>query len=286
MSLLFKYRPLVINPELAVRIGLNEAIVLQQINYWLVETNSGIEQEGIQWVYNTHKEWVKQFPFWSIDTVKRTLLSLEKLGCVRVEQLAKAQRDMTNYYTINYECDALNGDSKLPLSKGANCPDGDSNLPSSINADCPHLKRADCPDVHTEITETTTETTTEKRTRKAAKSSVIDFSAFPMAVSPEIWDDYLKHRKAKRAPITQTVVNMLGKELRKAAVSGWSADDALSEAMAAGWQGFKFEWLQNRSRPQNQYAGNTGMSRQEALEARNAQVADDFVNGGCAYAGS
>lgn len=280
MSLLFKYRPLVINPELAARIGLNEAIVLQQINYWLTETNSGIEQEGIQWVYNTHKEWVKQFPFWSIDTVKRTLLTLEKLGCVRVEQLAKAQRDMTNYYTINYECDALNSDSKLPPSKGADCPDGNGNMPSSMGADCPHLKRAICPDVHTEITETTTEITTEKRTRKAAKSSAFDFSSFPMAVSPEIWEDYLKHRKAKRAPITQTVVNMLGKELNKAAAFGWSVDDALSEAMAAGWQGFKFEWLQNRSRTQNQYIPNAGMSRQEALEAHNARVADDFVNGG------
>ncbi|WP_145526088.1 hypothetical protein [Yersinia rohdei] len=280
MSLLFKYRPLVINPELATRIGLNEAIVLQQINYWLTETNSGIEQEGVQWVYNTHKEWVKQFPFWSIDTVKRTLLSLEKLGCVRVEQLAKAQRDMTNYYTINYECEALNGDSKSPQSKGADCPNGDSKLPPSIDANCPHLKRADCPDVHTEITETTTETTSEKRKRKAVKSSVFDFSSFPMAVSTDIWDDYLQHRKAKRAPITQTVVNMLAKELSKAAAAGWSADDALSEAMAAGWQGFKFEWLQNRSRPQSQYVGNSGMSRQDALEARNAQVADDFVNGG------
>ncbi|HEI6790150.1 TPA: hypothetical protein SJ375_000040 [Yersinia enterocolitica] len=223
----------------------------------LTETNSGIEQEGIQWVYNTHKEWVKQFPFWSIDTVKRTLLTLEKLGCVRVEQLAKAQRDMTNYYTINYACDALNSDSKLPQSKGA-----------------------DCPDVHTDITDTTTETTSEKRKRKAVKSSVFDFSSFPMAVSQEIWDDYLKHRKAKRAPITQTVVNMLGKELNKAAAAGWSVDDALSEAMAAGWQGFKFEWLQNRSRTQNQYTPNAGMSRQEALEAHNARVADDFVNGG------
>ncbi|EKN3873903.1 TPA: hypothetical protein ACX1S2_000542 [Yersinia enterocolitica] len=246
----------------------------------LTETNSGIEQEGIQWVYNTHKEWVKQFPFWSIDTVKRTLLTLEKLGCVRVEQLAKAQRDMTNYYTINYACDALNSDSKLPQSKGADCPDGDGNLPPSISADCPHLERADCPDVHTDITDTTTETTSEKRKRKAVKSSVFDFSSFPMAVSQEIWDDYLKHRKAKRAPITQTVVNMLGKELNKAAAAGWSVDDALSEAMAAGWQGFKFEWLQNRSRTQNQYTPNAGMSRQEALEAHNARVADDFVNGG------
>lgn len=35
MSLLFAERPLVINTQLAMKIGLNEAIVLQQLHYWL-----------------------------------------------------------------------------------------------------------------------------------------------------------------------------------------------------------------------------------------------------------
>lgn len=41
MSLLFAERPLVINTQLAMKIGLNEAIVLQQLHYWLRDTNSG-----------------------------------------------------------------------------------------------------------------------------------------------------------------------------------------------------------------------------------------------------
>ncbi|RBW79941.1 hypothetical protein DS960_27405, partial [Escherichia coli] len=43
MSLLFAERPLVINTQLAMKIGLNEAIVLQQLHYWLRDTNSGME---------------------------------------------------------------------------------------------------------------------------------------------------------------------------------------------------------------------------------------------------
>lgn len=39
MSLLFAERPLVINTQLAMKIGLNEAIVLQQLHYWLRDTN-------------------------------------------------------------------------------------------------------------------------------------------------------------------------------------------------------------------------------------------------------
>ncbi|MBW9630680.1 hypothetical protein FG978_15245 [Escherichia coli] len=47
MSLLFAERPLVINTQLAMKIGLNEAIVLQQLHYWLRDTNSGMECDGV-----------------------------------------------------------------------------------------------------------------------------------------------------------------------------------------------------------------------------------------------
>ncbi|EFO2518259.1 hypothetical protein B6Q94_26680, partial [Escherichia coli] len=46
MSLLFAERPLVINTQLAMKIGLNEAIVLQQLHYWLRDTGSGMECDG------------------------------------------------------------------------------------------------------------------------------------------------------------------------------------------------------------------------------------------------
>lgn len=66
--MLYKKRPIVINTDLASSIGINEAIVLQQLHYWISETDSGIEHEGRRWVYNTLEQWQKQFPFWSVDT--------------------------------------------------------------------------------------------------------------------------------------------------------------------------------------------------------------------------
>ncbi|GKX58368.1 hypothetical protein SOASR031_06830 [Leminorella grimontii] len=114
-------RPLVVSPDLAVAIGLNEAIALQQLHYWLNETTSGVEYDNVRWIYNTHEEWEKQFPFWSLSTIKRTFSALEKLGLIRSEQLNKSQRDMTNYYTINYGHPALSHEVKLTPSKSSDC---------------------------------------------------------------------------------------------------------------------------------------------------------------------
>jgi len=76
-----------------------------------------------------------------------------------------------------------------------------------------------------------------------AASTDLDLSALP-EISPAVWSDYLLHRKRKRAPLTQSALSMLASELHQAVAAGWTADNALAEAMAMGWTGFKLEWLQ------------------------------------------
>ena len=64
-KLLFDTQPLVILPELAVAVGLNEAIVLQQVHYWC-ELNARArrnQKDGYYWVYNSFPAWQKQFPW-------------------------------------------------------------------------------------------------------------------------------------------------------------------------------------------------------------------------------
>ena len=102
MSLLFNKHPLVINPQLAEKIGLNEAIVLQQIHYWLEKDGIGKDYNGKHWIYSSYENWIKQFPFWSEATIKRTISNLKKEGLIDVEQLNKTSHDRTNYYTICY----------------------------------------------------------------------------------------------------------------------------------------------------------------------------------------
>lgn len=86
------------------------------------------------------------------------------------------------------------------------------------------------------IPETEAETKTKRETEK--KATVV---ATPDGVSQSVWDDFVKHRKAKKAQVTQTVIDGIATEAQKA---GWSLDDALKETIVRNWQSFKAEWVQ------------------------------------------
>lgn len=88
-------------PGLATRIGLNESIFLQQLHYWL-ERSVNVK-EGHRWVYNTAKEWQEQFPFWSVNTIRRIIKSLEVKEFVVIDNFNSLPIDKTNWYRINYE---------------------------------------------------------------------------------------------------------------------------------------------------------------------------------------
>ncbi|MEF3625554.1 hypothetical protein V4S89_14620 [Citrobacter freundii] len=214
MSMLFNFRPLVINPELAMRIGLNEAIVLQQVNYWINDKEQGVIHAGRRWVFNSYESWVKQFPFWSADTVKRAFTSLVKQGCLDVEQLNKSLHDRTNYYAINHECELLNDAEQVPLSNGANCPDRqaqDAPMDEGENA--------------RSLTVTTTKTTTETKSIGASADAHAPARSAKQDYSPEFekaWQAY-----PKRA----------GGNSKAAAYKAWKArlkDGVKPEDMLAG----------------------------------------------------
>lgn len=100
-NLLIEEYPLLVLPTLADEIGLNEAIVLQQIHFWISKGKHF--HDGRYWVYNTYEEWQKQFPFWSVSTVRRTFNKLEQLGLIESANYNSMTIDKTKWYTINYE---------------------------------------------------------------------------------------------------------------------------------------------------------------------------------------
>ncbi|HDP5804059.1 TPA: DnaD domain protein [Staphylococcus aureus] len=99
-KLLIDDYPIQVLPKLAEAIGLNEAIVLQQIHYWL--NNSKHEYENKKWIYNSYKNWEAQFPFWSNVTIRRAISSLEKQNLLLTGNFNKVGFDKTKWYTINY----------------------------------------------------------------------------------------------------------------------------------------------------------------------------------------
>jgi len=71
----------------------------------------------------------------------------------------------------------------------------------------------------------------------------------PENITNQTWNDFLVHRKKKKASVTQTVINTFIEEAKKA---GWTLEDALKECMNRGWQGFKAEWVENKDK-KNKY---------------------------------
>lgn len=127
-KLLIQESPLQFQPSLAVAIGINEAIVLQQIHYWISNPkNKGYEQDGYKWVYNTYAEWKEtNFPFWSENTIQRVFASLEEKGLVVSIQPMKSRYDRTKYYRIDYtKLDGIEDTKMTPID--------DPNLVSSLD---------------------------------------------------------------------------------------------------------------------------------------------------------
>jgi len=86
--------------EMALKIGMNEAILLQQVHYWLQISEH--EFKGRKWVYNSYKDWHEQFPYWSLSTVKRVVIRLEKMGLLLSANFNRLKIDRTKWYSIDY----------------------------------------------------------------------------------------------------------------------------------------------------------------------------------------
>jgi len=98
-------KPLIIIPSLAVKIGLNESIILQQMHYWMQSSNHN--HENRKWIYNSYEGWQVQFPFLSIATIRRTIDNLVKLNLIVKGNFNKMGIDRTIWYSINYDNDLL-----------------------------------------------------------------------------------------------------------------------------------------------------------------------------------
>ena len=105
-QLLFKEEPLVINKPAVRVLGLNEAIVVQQIHYWLdINRKAKINfHDGRTWTYNTYENWVeKNFDFWSVRNLKRIFEKLFNKGILLKGNYNSRKYDRTLWVTINYE---------------------------------------------------------------------------------------------------------------------------------------------------------------------------------------
>ncbi|WP_246879920.1 hypothetical protein [Bacillus suaedae] len=151
--------PLLVLPSLAVSVGLNKAIILQQAHYWL-QRSEKTDQRGMRWFYKTHEDWQTELPFWSISTIRRAISELEKEELFLVDNFNKKGYDKTKWYTINYSKLRKSVNSPCVQNEQSVCSDRTDRYGQNEQMDVFKMNRP-IPDITTDNT-TTTEDNVDK----------------------------------------------------------------------------------------------------------------------------
>jgi len=118
-------------------------------------------------------------------------------------------------------------------------------LASSIDVYIGTLRGNDVPIISTQSVDDAPLTNNQKPLTTNHKEKATGV-ACPSDVSQQVWQDFIALRKAKRAPMTQRVLDGLMSEAEKA---GWTLEKALEECCLRGWQAFKADWVAKKANP-------------------------------------
>jgi len=239
-KLLINESPLQVQPSLAMAIGLNEAIFLQQLHYWLGA--SKFKRDDRVWVYNTYPEWLLQLKYMSLATLKRTIKSLKEQKLILVERFDKAKSNQVNFYAIDYDILAIVEENitqaldsidqlKMSQSSSSNCT-----TPSAQNEPMDRVKMSQSLQENTQ--EITQENIYKKTKQKSSKFSLEDACSvtLPNGVDRSLWIAYIEMRHGMKKAPTQKAVELAIGDLTKMG-SSVLANQALENSIKNSWVG-------------------------------------------------
>ena len=90
------------NAELAQRHGVNGAIFLHAMAFWVAknQANGRHFHEGRTWTYNTLDALAKLFPFWTRRQVERIVAKLKEDGALLTGNFSQDKTDRTVWYAL------------------------------------------------------------------------------------------------------------------------------------------------------------------------------------------
>ncbi|BAT56605.1 hypothetical protein NOS3756_56170 (plasmid) [Nostoc sp. NIES-3756] len=95
--------PLLVPPLLAAEIGLEEAVILQQIHYFC-QISKHIKRDGRRWFWKTLKDWGQTLPFLSTSAIRRAIANLrDNFKLIDVCRHSEKTWYQANWFTVNVE---------------------------------------------------------------------------------------------------------------------------------------------------------------------------------------
>lgn len=118
------------NVGVACEYGLNEAIILQNIFFWVTKNAAnGVHfHDGRYWTYNSAPAFTKLFPYFTKRQIQYALKKLEEHGLILVGNYNKQRFDQTRWYALTDKAYELFGQV---VPQVTNSSDGNDNIGNS-----------------------------------------------------------------------------------------------------------------------------------------------------------
>lgn len=145
------------------------------------------------------------------STIVKSIQELEKNGWVELKKKRSSGKKFTStYYIFPFHC----------------LPDIQSNTQSNSQSF----------DVSNDVSNDVVQNTQEPNKPNKPKYNIHK----PENVSEKVWQDFIKLREKKKAPLTESVLSRIEKQ---STLAKMSLEDALMECCDRGWASFKAEWI-------------------------------------------
>ena len=260
--LLINEPPLMVLPSLAVKIGLNEAIFVQQLHYLLQMSQN--HKDGKSWVYNTLEEWSDIFPFLSLATLRRVIKSLENSKILATSTTMNRYKvDRTKWYSLDYDVlNAIAQNEHMDCSERTNAIAQNEHFTSAQNE---HMSSAQNEHTNNHKNKTTTKTTNNRE-----GNTLIDY-LISLGVEEQNAQDFIKYRHSIKKPLTKTAIDRLVTEVNKNGKV--NLNDMVAEIQIRGWISFKSHYDVDGS--SNKTGSNHDLSNQDY--SKNKDRVPDFL---------
>lgn len=108
--------------EVAVKYGVDEAILLENLNFWLSknEANEKHFYDGEYWTYNSSKAFIGLFPYWSKNQIERIIKSLKEKELIITGNYNATPYDRTRWFAFTRKAKSLYGNAEMEIVEIAN----------------------------------------------------------------------------------------------------------------------------------------------------------------------
>lgn len=202
------------DPEIAKQVGINAAVIYQNILFW-AEKNRANERhikDGYVWTYNSRRAFSELFPYLTDNQIRTAIKKLIDAKLIIKGDQNSNSYDRTCWYAPDVSAEWVSAiGEKSPMERGK--------ITNGSGLD------------HQPIPDSKPDSKPDRKARASRAASVLGILSEVM--SHETASDFVAHRNALRKPLTEKAAELIAQKLRGRS----DADEIVKTSIMNGWLG-------------------------------------------------